>query len=123
MPYGLIFAKYDFRGGLEIKTKFPKDISELSGTSLMQIVNLHGFTKEAGISSLKLDDINFITYYSGSDTGYFLILMLNLHEDPEDYEEVIEVVSRRILKNLEDNKYIKLIPTLYKQVLDSSRVD
>ncbi|KKL77642.1 hypothetical protein LCGC14_2032830, partial [marine sediment metagenome] len=58
-----------------------------------------------------------------SDTDYFLILILNTHEDPDDYEEVFEEVSKRILKNLEDNKYIKLIPTLYKQILESSRTE
>ncbi|KKM24349.1 hypothetical protein LCGC14_1606010, partial [marine sediment metagenome] len=55
-----------------------------------------------------------------SDTDYFLILILNTHEDPDDYEEVFEKGSKEILKNLEDNKYIKLIPTLYKQILESS---
>ena len=123
MPYGLIFAKYDFRGGLEIKTKFPENISDLSDKTLMQILILHGFTKQAGIASLNIEAINFITYYSGSDTDYFLILILNTHEDPDDYEEVFEEVSKRILKNLEDNKYIKLIPTLYKQILESSRTE
>lgn len=120
MPTGLIFAKYDVRGGLEIKAKFPEIISKFSDKTSMQVLNLHGFTKQAGIASLKLEDINFITYYSGSDTDYFLILMLNTHEDPEDYEEVFEKVSIKILKNLEDNKYIKLIPTLYKQILESN---
>jgi len=117
MPTGLLFAYYDIRGGLEIKTKFPVDKSDLSGGTLMQIVNLHGFSKRAGIASLKLEDVNFITYYSGSDTNYFLILTLNTHEDSEDYEEVLEKISKKILKNLENDKYIKLIPTLYKQIL------
>ncbi|HDZ18628.1 MAG TPA: hypothetical protein ENH75_10070 [archaeon] len=120
MPTGLIFAKYNVRSGLEIKVKFPEDISELSDKTLMHVINLHGFTKEAGIASLNIEAINFITYYSGSDTDYFLILILNTHEDPDDYEEVFEKGSKEILKNLEDNKYIKLIPTLYKQILESS---
>ena len=120
MPTGLIFTEYNVRSGLEIKAKFPENISDLSDKTLMQILNLHGFTKQAGIASLNIEAINFITYYSGSDTDYFLILILNTHEDPDDYEEVFEKGSKEILKNLEDNKYIKLIPTLYKQILESS---
>lgn len=123
MPTGLIFAKYNVRSGLEIKVKFPEDVSELSDKTLMHVINLHGFTKEAGIASLNIEAINFITYYSGSDTDYFLILILNTHEDPDDYEEVFEKGSKEILKNLEDNKYIRLIPTLYKQILESSRTE
>ena len=64
----------------------------------MHIFTLHEFSKEPGIASLTIDNINFIAYYSGSETDYFCILMLNILENPEEYEEILKVISQIILK-------------------------
>ncbi len=118
MPNGLIFMKYDERSGMEIKAKYPEKKFKITDKTLMQILNLHEFSKQAGIVSLTLDNINFVTYYSGADTDYFFILMLNMLENPEDYEEILEEVSQIILKNLEKKKYLKLLPSLFHKIID-----
>ena len=82
----------------------------------MHILNLHEFSEHAGSVSLTLDNVNFVTYYTGSDKDYFFILMLNILEDPEDYEEILEEVSQTILKNLEKRKYLELLPSLFKKI-------
>ncbi len=114
--------KYDERSGMEIKAKYPEKKFKITDKTLMQILNLHEFSKQAGIVSLTLENINFVTYYSGSDTDYFFILMLNILENPEDYEEILEEVSQIILKNLEKKKYLKLLPSLFNKIMDSPKI-
>lgn len=122
MPNGLIFMKFDERSGMEIKAKYPEKKFKITDKTLMQILNLHEFSKQAGIVSLTLENINFVTYYSGSDSDYFFILMLNMLENPEDYEEILEEVSQIILKNLEKKKYLKLLPSLFNKIVDSPKI-
>jgi len=114
--------KYDERSGMEIKAKYPEKKFKITDKTLMQILNLHEFSKQAGIVSLTLENINFVTYYSGSNTDYFFILMLNMLENPEDYEEILEEVSQIILKNLEKKKYLKLLPSLFNKIIDYPKI-
>jgi len=118
MPDGLIVMKYDDRSGIDIKAKYPKGKMKASDKTLMHIFTLHEFIKEPGIASLTIDNINFITYYSGSGTDYFFILMLNILENSEEYEEILEKISQIILNNLEKKKYLKMLPSLFKQITD-----
>ncbi|MEE9378920.1 MAG: hypothetical protein V3V33_12890 [Candidatus Lokiarchaeia archaeon] len=118
MPNGIIVMKYDERSGIDIKAKYPEEKVNISNKSFMHILNLHEFSKQPGFASLTIENINFITYYSGSETAYFFILMLSMLENPEDYEVVLEEVSNIILKNLGKNKYIEMVPSLYKRILE-----
>ncbi|MFX0022265.1 MAG: hypothetical protein ACFE9S_08050 [Candidatus Hermodarchaeota archaeon] len=87
----------------------------------MHIFNLHEFSKEPGIASPTIEEINFVTYNSGEETDYFLILMLSILENPENYEAFLTEISQIILKNLSNNKYIDLIPSLYNNILEHSK--
>ena len=118
MPDGLIVMKYDDRIGIDIKAKYPKGKTKASDKTLMHMFTLHEFSKEPGIASLTIDNTNFITYYSGSETDYFFILMLNILENPEEYEEILEKISQIILDNLEKKRYLKMLPSLFKQITD-----
>lgn len=110
--------KYDERSGLEIMAKFPEEKANISNQTLMHILNLHEFSTQPGIASLTLENINFVTYYSGFELDYFFILMLNILEEPEDYEIILEIVSKIIMENREENKYIEMLPSLYKKIID-----
>lgn len=116
MPDGLIVMKYDERSGIDIKATYPKGKVKTSDRTLMHIFNLHEFSKEPGIASLTIEKTNFVTYYSGSETDYFFILILNILENPEDYEKILEEISQIILKNLEKNKYHKMLPSFFQQI-------
>lgn len=113
--------KYDERSGIDIMAKYPENKLKISNKTLMHILNLHEFSKQPGIASLTIQNINFITYYSGSETDFFFILMLNLLEDPEDYENVLEDVSQIVLKNIGENKYIEMLPSLFKRIVEHPR--
>lgn len=118
MPDGLIVMKYDERSGIDIMAKYPEEKLKISNKTLMHILNLHEFSKHPGIASLTIQNINFVTYYSGSETDFFFILMLNMLEDPEDYENVLEDVSQIVLENIGKNKYIEMLPSLFKQIVE-----
>ncbi|MFX1569399.1 MAG: hypothetical protein ACFFCV_13640 [Promethearchaeota archaeon] len=115
MPNGLIFMKYDERSGMEIKAKYPEEVN-ISDRTLMHILNLHEFSEEAGTVSLTLDNVNFVTYYTGSTKDYFIILKLNILEEPEDYEVILEEISQTLLKNLDKDKYLEMLPSLFNRI-------
>lgn len=121
MPDGLIVMKYDDRSGIDVKVKYPEEEVKITNKTLMHIFNLHEFSKEPGIASLTIGEINFVTYYSGEKTDYFFILMLNILENPENYETVLTEISHVILKNLDNNKYLAIIPSLYNNILEHSK--
>lgn len=117
MPNGIIFMKWNERSATEILFKYPsnKDF-KLSKKTLLHILNLHGFNKKPGIASLTTRDINFLTYYSGIIKGYYLILLLNILESPDDYEEIFKKIAPTIIDNLENQNYENAIPSLYNKL-------
>jgi len=120
MPEGLIVMKYNNKSGIAIKANYPEESMKLQESTLMHIFNIHEFSKQAGIASLTIENLNIVTYYSGSDTDYFIVLKLDSLEDPDDYEEALNEISQIILKNLDDDNYIDMLPTLLKQVSRTS---
>ena len=115
MPEGLIVMKYNERKGVDIQAKYPKGELKVSKETLMHVFNLHGF-EEPGIASLSINDVNISTYYSGKDTDYFIILVLNLLENPDDFEKGLTDISKEIIEHLENKEYIEMLPSLFKQI-------
>lgn len=120
MPEGLIVMKYNSKSGIAIKANYPDESMKLQESTLMHILNIHEFSKQAGIASLTIENLNIVTYYSGSDTDYFIVLKLDSLEDPDDYEEALNEISQIILKNLDDDNFIDMLPTFFKQVSRTS---
>jgi len=120
MPDGLIIMKYNERKGPDIQAQYPEGKLKISNETLMHIFNLHAFT-EPGLASLSVDRVNIATYYSGKETDYFIILVLNLLENPDDFEEKLVEISKEILKDLENKEFINLLPSLFKKVSKSSK--
>ncbi len=110
MPIGLIFTRWNELAGNEILAKYPEDI-DISDKNLMQIFNTHDFSGKKGMISLLVGSINIISYYSGKETNYCIILLLSIDDHPEDFEEILFEVSQDILENLGEN-----LPTLYDRI-------
>lgn len=118
MPEGLIVMKYNDRSGINIKVNHPKEKLNITNGTLINIFSLHEFSKQAGIASLTVGDINISTYYTGEDMDYFIILILNELENPEDYEEPLKEISQIILENLKEDKFIDMLPSLFEKILE-----
>ncbi|MFX1259602.1 MAG: hypothetical protein ACFFAN_17245 [Promethearchaeota archaeon] len=116
MPLGLIFMKWNDLTGNEILAKIPEDL-DINDRILMQIFEIHDRGGEKGIISLRVGSINSISYYSGLETNYCVALFLNLDDDPDDYESGVLDISLTILQNLDDKAYLKMFPSLFRQLL------
>ena len=122
MPVGIVLMKWDERVATEILLKYPEDNSfEISEKTLLHLLNLHEFSEKPGLSSLSVKRINLITFYSGVEKGHYVILVLSMLENPEDFEEKFEEIAKEILENLEDEKYKNMIPSFFKELEDLSK--
>jgi DNA-binding transcriptional ArsR family regulator len=114
-PLGLILMKWDERIGTEIKVKYPSEIN-ISEKTLMQIYSIHEYSGEKGVITLTAEATNIVSYYTGSEEGYYMLLLLNLDDDPDVYEGGIADTLRILLENLEDDSYMRLMPSLFQRL-------
>jgi hypothetical protein len=114
-PVGLIFMKWDERVGTEILAKYPEE-AVISEKTLMQIYSTHEYSGEKGIVTLTVGSMNIISYYSGAEQGYYLLLILNLDDDPDLYEGGMADILRTLLEKVGDDTYIQLIPSLFQRL-------
>ena len=121
MPVGLVLMKWDERIATEILFKYPDDKDfEITDKTLLHLLNLHEFSEKPGISTLSVKRVNLLTYYSGVEKGHYIILVLSILEDPEDFEEDYEKIAQTILNNLEEEKYKEMVPSLFKKLEEKS---
>jgi len=122
MPIGIVLMKWDERVATEILFKYPEDKDfEISDKTLLHLLNLHEFSEKPGLSALTVKRINLITYYSGVETGHYVILVLSILENPDDFEEEFEEVAKIILENLEEDKYKEMVSTIFKKLEEKSQ--
>jgi hypothetical protein len=114
-PLGLLLMKWDERIGTEIKIKYPSEV-KISEKTLMQIYSTHEYSGERGVITLTAEAANIISYYSGPEEGYYLLLILNLDDDPDVYEGSLAETLRILLENIDDESYMKLIPSLFQRI-------
>ncbi|MBD3211852.1 MAG: hypothetical protein GF311_04515 [Candidatus Lokiarchaeota archaeon] len=111
MPEGLLLLHFNTRSGIEILDKYPKEIaSRVSKKTLLQVYNMHQYARQKGTAWLNLESINFISYYSGPSSNYFVVLILNILEDPEDFEKEIELIAQKVLNNLDSGQENGYLP-------------
>lgn len=115
MPVGLVIMRWDERVGTEILAKYPEEIT-ITDKTLMQVYSTHEYSGEAGMISLMVGSLNIASYYTGPDKGYYILLLLNIDDDPDAYEGGLADVSRIILQNLEDDSYLQMIPSLFQRL-------
>jgi len=115
MPVGLVVMKWDERVGTEILAKYPEEII-VTDKTLMQVYSTHEYSGESGMISLMVGSLNIASYYTGPEKGYYILLLLNLDDDPDSYEGGLIDVSRIILQNLDEEAYVKLIPSLFQRL-------
>ncbi|TFF95946.1 MAG: hypothetical protein EU547_06955 [Promethearchaeota archaeon] len=66
--------------------------------------------------SLMVGSLNIASYYTGPDSGYYILLLLNVDDDPDAYEGGISNVARIVLQNLENEAYKDMIPSLFQRL-------
>jgi hypothetical protein len=107
--------KWDDRAGTEILTKYPEEIV-LNEKTLMQVYSTHEYSGESGMISLMIGSLNIASYYTGPEQNFYILLLLNLDDDPDAYEEGLIDISRIILGNIDDDAFLQMIPTLFRRL-------
>ena len=115
MPVGLVVMRWDERVGTETLAKYPEEIV-ITDKTLLQVYSTHEYSGESGVISLMVGSLNIASYYTGPENGYYILLLLNLDDDPDAYEGGLVDASRIILQNLEDDAYVQFIPSLFKKL-------
>ena len=92
--------RYDNKSGISVIAKYPNEEVNITEGTLMNIFSLHEFSQDDGITSMSVGEVNVVTYYSGEEIDYYVVLILKMLEDPEDYEEGLQKISQIILDNL-----------------------
>ncbi len=115
MPVGLVVMRWDERVGTEILAKYPEEIV-ITDKTLMQVYSTHEYSGESGMISLMVGSLNIASYYTGPEKGYYILLLLNLDDDPDAYEGGLADASRIILQNLEDDTYVQFVPSLFRRL-------
>ncbi|MFW9938255.1 MAG: hypothetical protein ACFFD5_11450 [Candidatus Thorarchaeota archaeon] len=115
MPVGLVVMRWDERVGTEILAKYPEEIN-VTDKTLMQVYSTHEYSGESGMISLMVGSLNIASYYTGPEKGYYILLLLNLDDDPDAYEGGLADTSRIILQNLDDDKYLAMVPSLFRRL-------
>lgn len=115
MPVGIVIMKWDERAGSVVEAKYPEEVN-ISSKTLMQVYSTHEYSEEAGMISLMVGSLNIASYYTGPEKGYYILLLLNLDDDPDAYEGGLADVARTILQNLEGDKYKDMIPSLFQRL-------
>ena len=115
MPIGLVIMKWDDRAGTEILAKYPEEIV-LTEKTLMQVYSTHEYSAESGMISLMIGSLNIASYYTGPEQNFYILLLLNLDDDPDAYEEGLIDISRIILGNLDNDAFLQMIPTLFRRL-------
>jgi len=115
MPIGLVIMRWDIKVSTEILAKYPDELV-ITEETLMQIYAAHEYTGEPGMISLLVGPLNIASYYTGRDRPLYIILLLNLDEDPDTYEGGLSDISRVIFQNFEDNAYLEMIPFLFQRL-------
>ncbi|MHA2048284.1 MAG: hypothetical protein ACW986_01590 [Promethearchaeota archaeon] len=115
MPVGLVIMRWDERAGTEVLAKYPEEII-LSDKVLMQVTSTHEYSGETGMISLSVGSLNIASYYTGREQGYYILLLLNLEDDADEFEGGLVEASRRIMQNLEDNSFLPLMPSIFQRI-------
>ena len=111
----MLVMRWNERVGAELVAKYPDEV-KITEKTLMQVYSTHEYTGEAGMVSVMIGALNVASYYTGPEKGYYIMLLLNVDEDPDAYEEGLADISRIILHNLEGDGFKRLVPSLFQRV-------
>ena len=115
MPIGILTLEWDDRLGVQITAKYPEELT-ISEPTLIQIYSTHEYTGEAGMISLMVGSLNIASYYTGADKKIYVVLLLNIDDDPDAFEGGLADISRIIIQNIDGNAYVPMVPSLFRRL-------
>ncbi|MFX1597097.1 MAG: hypothetical protein ACFFBK_13655, partial [Promethearchaeota archaeon] len=114
-PAGLLLMQWDEKLGTKVLVKYPDNLN-VSEKTLLQIYGTHEYSGEKGLVNLTVGSTNILSYYTGPEQSFYLLLFLNLDDDPDLYEGGMADIIQIILENYKDDSYLYMIPFLFQRI-------
>ncbi len=122
MPLGILILRWDNQIGPLLIAIYPETL-KITNNLLTQIYSAHRYSSlEPGFSSLTLKNNKIVSFFSGLGENhievenYIVALLLRRDENVNTYRNILNSIAAKILGNIENDKYKKLIPKLYKDL-------
>ena len=122
MPLGILILRWDNQIGPLLIAIYPETL-KITNNLLTQIYSAHRYSSlEPGFSSLTLKNNKIVSFFSGLGENhievenYIVALLLRRDENVNTYRNILNSIAAKILGNIENDKYKKLIPKLYKEL-------
>ncbi len=122
MPKGIAIIKWDNEIGAVLVAKYPKNL-KITTKLLTNIYASHRMNNiEPNFASLTITDQKVISFFSGMGENiivvpnYIVALILRRDEKTMKFKDILKKGAAQILSNLEDEKYKKIFPTLFKEM-------
>src|SRR5271157_3561437 len=115
MPVGIVVLRQDDQLRIKTVAKYPEEILVPDHT-LMQVYAIHQGEGEAGMISFSMGAVNGVSYFTGPQTGFYVLILLTFDEDPDSYEEALIENSRAILSCRDQFKIAGILPQLFKNI-------
>ncbi len=127
MPKGLIIIRWDDKIGAVVEAKHPSNL-QVSDDHVMRIFTTHTLGDAAqGFLSMKIEDLNVASYYSGvlkGDLGQFCVsLILEQDEDPEGFEEILVEAAVNILEKFKTPEFHETVTREYERIIKAPTVE
>jgi len=122
MPVGILIIRWDNEIG-PINEGFYPETLKITNNLLTQVYSSHRYQSlKPGFASISLKNNKVVSFFSGvgddhiSVENYVVALLLRRDEKPSKYREILKTIAAEILDQTQDNKFLKLLPNLYKDL-------
>jgi hypothetical protein len=119
---GIMVMKWNERSGAEIAIKYPESL-DISEKTLMQVYAQHGYEETSGVVSLLAGPLNMLSYYTGEENGYYILVVLDADDESQPYEEALIDSSRLILTSIKQKTLPMIISGVFGRIENFPRFE
>ncbi|MHA1145401.1 MAG: hypothetical protein ACTSRW_16145, partial [Candidatus Helarchaeota archaeon] len=113
--YGMAVMKWDKKYGMRVEAQYPESL-EIDDVTTKQIYTNHEFEEEPGFLAISIGELNLASYYTGTETEYYVCVMLSTDELPERYEDILSDVVRQIMASIKGRRYRSFLPVYFSNI-------
>ena len=128
MVKGLVLAKWDNKYGAVLVEKFSKEKDfDISGEDMMTIYTFHSMGElTTGFLSMRRETLNVGSFFlniAQNNEKYYLAVILDEEEDPNDFNEVLTTCAEILMKTLikpdlsESHNFLPQLSVFYARML------
>lgn len=126
LPKGIIIIKWDNEIGAVLVAQYPKELKLPTKVFTNIYANHRIENTDPNFATITLKDSKVTSFFSGMGENIIVIpnhviaLVLRRDENPFKFKDVLKKSAAEILENIKNEKYKKLLPKLYDEMLQNS---